>query len=159
RRGLVISEIALAMVLLVGAGLMIKSYARLIAVDVGLDPNHIMSLEINLAGMDRYRTRHGTNHYSVTPEVSNLYSKLLRRIALLQGVEYVGATSNLPPRGGPSMPFRIVGNTSPPTGETMETFYHEVSPEYFETMHIPVVRGRAFTDRDDENTPGAVIIN
>ena len=96
-----ITEVALAMVLLVGAGLMINSYARLTSVDIGMDPNNILTMEVSLSGMDRYRTRHGSNHYSVTPEVSNLYTAVLDRIAALPGVESVGMTTSLPPGGGP----------------------------------------------------------
>ena len=108
RRALVITEVALAMVLLVGAGLMINSYARLTSVDIGMDPNNVLTMEVSLSGMDRYRTRHGSNHYSVTPEVSNLYTAVLDRIAALPGVESVGMTTSLPPGGGPMLPLRVI---------------------------------------------------
>jgi putative ABC transport system permease protein len=158
RRVLVVSEIALAMVLLVGAGLMINSYARLTSVNVGLNPDKVLSMEVNLAGMDRYRTRHGTNHYSVTPEVSNFYTKVLERVALMPGVVSVAATSNLPPRNGPILPFQIIGRPREET-DSAEAGYHEVSSSYFETMRIPLLRGRPFDDRDGENAPGVVIIS
>jgi predicted permease len=162
RRSLVISEIALAMVLLVGAGLMINSYARLTSVDMGMNPDNVLTMEVNLAGMDRYRTRHATNHYSVTPAVSEMYTKAMERLALLPGVEAVASTSNLPPRYSPSMPFHIVGkpdNFERNDPNRPQTQYHEVSANYFQTMRIPLLRGRPFDARDSENGPGVVIIS
>jgi putative ABC transport system permease protein len=162
RRGLVISEIALAMVLLVGAGLMINSYARLTSVDMGMNPDNVLTMEVDLAGMDRYRTRHATNHYSVTPAVSELYTKSMERLALLPGVELVASTSNLPPRYSPFMAFHIVGkpdNFERNDPNRPQTQYHEVSANYFQTMRIPLLRGRPFDKRDSENSPGVVIIS
>lgn len=156
RRVLVVSEIALAMILLVGAGLMIKSYARLTGIDVGVDPRNVTTMEVNLFGMDRYRTRRATNHYSALPEISNFYTTALDRLASLPGVESVATTSNLPSRFSMTVPLRIVGR---PASGVSETAYHEVSPAYFRTMRIPLLRGRAFTDRDDETAPGVAIIS
>jgi putative ABC transport system permease protein len=158
RRVLVVTEIALAMVLLVSAGLMINSYARLVRVNVGVDPDNVLAFEVNLAGMDRYRTRHGTNHYAVTPEVANFYTRVMERIAALPGVESVASTSNLPPRAGSGMEFTIIGKVSDPA-DLPETAYHEVSAGYFDTMRIPLLRGRAFTDKDDATAPGVAIIS
>jgi putative ABC transport system permease protein len=162
RRGLVVAEIALAVVLLVGAGLMINSYARLTSVDVGMNPDNVLTMEVNLAGMDRYRTRHATNHYSVTPAVSELYTKAMERLAFLPGVESVASTSNLPPRYSPTMPFLIVGKTDNferNDPNRPQTQYHEVSAGYFQTMRIPLLRGRPFDNKDSENGPGVVIIS
>jgi putative ABC transport system permease protein len=159
RRVLVVSEIALAMVLLVGAGLMINSYARLTSVDVGMEPDNVLAMEVNLFGMDRFRVRHGGNHWSATPAISNLYTRALEQLALLPGVESVGATSNLPPRGGQGVPFKIVGKAAPANDQLPQSGYHEVSPRFFETMGIPLLRGRAFNDRDSETGPGVTIIS
>jgi putative ABC transport system permease protein len=156
RRGLVITEVALAMVLLVGAGLMITSYARMTNVDMGLDPDNVLTLEINLFGMDRYRIR-APNDWTATPEVSRFYTTALERLRALPGVVSVASTSNLPPRGGNFLPFEIAGR--PAADERPGTAYHEVSPGYFETLRIPIVRGRAFTDLDSQSAPGVAIVN
>ncbi len=158
RRALVITEVALAMVLLVGAGLMINSYARLTRVDIGMDPNNVLTMEVSLSGMDRYRTRHGSNHYSVTPEVSNLYTAVLDRIAALPGVESVGMTTSLPPGGGPIMPLRVIGGAAP-GADALPARYHEVNSDFFETMRIPLTRGRAFNESDNETAPAVAIIS
>ena len=159
RRVLVVVEIALAMVLLVGAGLMINSYARLTSVDVGLDPDNVLSMEVNLFGMDKFRVRRAPNHWSATPEISSFYSRALERLALVPGVESAASTSNLPPREGNLLPFKIAGGSNSVDGDRPQAGYYEVSPAYFETMRIPLLRGRAFTDRDDEIGPGVVIIS
>src|SRR5262249_55793283 len=160
RRTLVIVELALAMVLLVGAGLMIKSYARLTGVDIGLDPNDVLTFEVNLFGMDRYRVRHGSNHYSATPEISNFYAKVLERLARLPGVESVATTSSLPaPRSQMFVPFEIMGKPMESGDAGPHATYDEVSPGYFHTMRIPLLQGRPFTELDNETGPGVTIIS
>jgi putative ABC transport system permease protein len=159
RRTLVVLELALAMVLLVGAGLMIKSYARLTGVDIGLDPDNVLTFEVNLFGMDRYRVRHASNHYSATPEISNFYARVLDRLARLPGVEAVATTSNLPPRGAFFVPFEVIGKPMESGERGPHAAYHEVSPDFFHTMRIPLLQGRSFTDRDNETAPGVTIIS
>lgn len=159
RRVLVVSEIALAMVLLVGAGLMIRSYARLTSVDVGLNPDNVLSMEVNLFGMDRYRTRRDTNHWTAKPEISAFYTRALERLALLPGVQSVASTSNLPPRSGQTLSFTIIGKPDADGAGRPQASYHEVSPAYFEALRIPLLRGRPFTDLDNENAPGVAIIS
>jgi putative ABC transport system permease protein len=159
RRALVVCEIALAMVLLIGAGLMIKSYARLTSVDVGLDPDNVLSMEVNLFGMDRYRLRRATNHWTAKPEMSNFYTRALERLRSLPGVQSVASTSNLPPRNGMVLPFNILGKPTAAGDESPRAAFHEVSPAFFETMRIPLLRGRPFTDLDKETAAGVVIIS
>jgi putative ABC transport system permease protein len=159
RRTLVVSEVALAMVLLVGAGLMINSYARLTSVDVGLDPNNVLSMESNLFGMDRYRILRAPNHWTAKPEMSNFYTATLERLATLPGVQSVATTSNLPPRNGLVLRFNILGKPDTEGPDRPQAAFHEVSPRYFETMKIPLLRGRAFADSDQETGPGVVIVS
>ena len=156
RRALVVVEVAMALVLLVGAGLMINSYVRVMNVEMGLNPDNVLSMEISLAGLERYRTRHDARHFSVTPAVSTLYTDLIDRMSGLPGVTGVAVTSSLPPRGAPSPPFRVIGG--PETGN-MSAQYQEISGNYFEVMGIPLLRGRTFTELDSENGPGVAIIN
>jgi putative ABC transport system permease protein len=159
RRALVVSEIALALVLLIGAGLMINSYARLTNVDVGIDSDNVMSMDLNLFGMDRYRTLRTTSHWIAKPDISNFYSASLERIAAIPGVQSVALTSNLPPRNGMMLQFSIVGKTETTGPDRPRAAFHEVSPRFFETMKVPVQRGRAFTDSDNETGRGVVIIS
>jgi putative ABC transport system permease protein len=138
---------------------MIKSYARLTGVDIGLDPDNVLTFEINLFGMDRYRVRHASNHYSATPEISNFYTKVLERLAKLPAVESVATTSNLPPRDQTFVPFEIIGKPMESGDAGPHAAYHEISPGYFHTMRIPLLRGRPFTDLDNETGPGVAIIS
>ena len=129
RRALVVSEIALAMVLLVGAGLMINSYARMTSVQMGLDPDRVLRTQTVLMGMDRFRTRFSGNHLAAKPAVSRFYTQVLERLAALPGVESVGFTSVLPPGRGLLVPFRVIGGGALPDDAAAE--YHEVSAALF----------------------------
>ncbi len=156
-RLMVVSEVALAVVLLVGAGLMINSYSRVMRVDMGFEPENILTMEITLGGLDRYRERHASNHFTATPAVANFYTDVLDRLSVLPGVEAVGMTSFLPPRTGGFRTFATVGGDPLDVDEPIQ--YHEISNEFFETMRIPLVRGRRFSDTDSETAPGVVIVN
>jgi putative ABC transport system permease protein len=157
RRALVVSEIGLAMVLLIGAGLMINSYARATGVQMGLDPDNVLRSQTILMGMDRYRTRFSGNHSAATPAVSQFYAQVLERLAVMPGVESVGLTSVLPPGGGLRVRFRVLGGKGLPDDSAAD--YHEVSAGFFNTMRVPVLRGRAFSERDTEAAAGAIIVN
>jgi putative ABC transport system permease protein len=160
RRALVVTEVALATILLIGAGLMINSYARLTSVDVGLNPDKVVSMEVNLFGMDKFRVRRAPNQWTAKPAISEFYTNALRRLALLPGVESAATTSNLPPsfRGQP-VAFKIIGKPTAGGSDAPRTAYHEISPAYFQTLRIPLLRGRAFTDSDNETGPGVAIIS
>jgi len=158
RRALVVVEMALALVLLAGAGLMINSYVRLMSVDMGLTADNVLTMEVSFVGQDRYRVRHDQGYFSATPLISTFYTDVLARVASLPGVRSVGLTSHLPPASGPSFPIRVVAGSG--TGPVNSpTQYYETSPMFFETMEIPLLRGRAFTDLDGENAPGVAILN
>jgi putative ABC transport system permease protein len=159
RRALVVMEVAMALVLLVGAGLMINSYARLMSVDMGFRPDNLLTMEINLSGLERYRKRHNVAHFSVTPQVAIFFGEVMDRVKALPGVRSVGLTTALPPRQSFNLPFRIVGESGNPGDNGRIAGYGEVSEDYFETMGIRLVRGRAFTRADDEAAAGVVIVN
>jgi putative ABC transport system permease protein len=159
RRALVVVEVATALVLLVGAGLMINSYARLMGVDMGFRPDRLLTMEISLAGLERYRTRHDAAHFSVTPQVAEFYSEVMDRVRALPGVRAVGLTTALPPRLWMNPPFRIVGESGDPGDNGHSAQYHEVSEDYFETMGIRLIRGRVLTQADGETAAGVVIVN
>src|SRR5262245_43004174 len=159
RRALVVCEIALAMILLVGAGLMINSYARLTSVDVGLNPNNVLTMEVNLFGMDKFRVRRAGNQWTAKPAISEFYTNARQRLALLPGVESVATPMNLPPDFRSSqLRLRILAKPTTDAA-TPRSAYHEVSPTYFQTMQIPLLPGRAFTESDNESDPGVAIIS
>jgi predicted permease len=159
RRALVVIEVAMALVLLVGAGLMINSYARVMRVDMGFGPDQLVTTEINLSGLSRYRTRRNASHFTVTPQVAEFYREVMERLKNVPGVRSVGLTSGLPPRTSMTVPFRVVGQAGDPSDEFRNAQYYEVSAEFFETMGIGLRRGRTFTDADGENAAGVAIVN
>jgi putative ABC transport system permease protein len=159
RQALVVLEVAMALVLLVGAGLMINSYSRVMGVDMGFRPDNLLTFEINLSGLARYRTRHNVAHFSVTPQVAIFFSEVMDEIRALPGVRSVGITSGLPPRLGLNPPFRIVGEPGELGDDGRRAQYHEVNEDYFETMGIALVRGRTVAQTDGEVAARVAVIN
>ncbi|HVS23057.1 MAG TPA: ABC transporter permease, partial [Gammaproteobacteria bacterium] len=158
RRALGIVEVAMALVLLVGAGLMINSYVRVMRVDMGFAPDRLLTMEINLSGLARYRTRHNVAHFSVTPQAAQFFREVIDRVRSLPGVRSVGMTSALPPRQSFNLPFRVVGQPGD-RDDSHSAQYYEINAEYFETMGIGLLRGRAFTAADGEKAAGVAVIN
>ena len=157
RRSLVVSEVALALVLLIGAGLMINSYMRVMAVDAGFDPDDVMMMELNLRGHDRYRILHDAfSNYEVLPAADRLYTGILNELAALPEVEMAGLTHQLPPNPGFGFSVGIVGH---PEVENAGARYQEISPDFFRTLGIPLLRGRFFTDLDRDDSSGVAIVN
>ena len=159
RRALVVIEVAMALVLLVGAGLMINSYARVMRVNMGFTPDPLLTMEINLSGLARYRTRHNVAHFSVTPQVAVFYGEVMERVRRLPGVQAVGVTSALPPGQSMTLPFRVVGGPGDPVDEFRTAGFYEVSAEFFEAMGIGLERGRAIAEADGETAAGVAVIN
>jgi putative ABC transport system permease protein len=150
RSALVVSEVALSLVLLVGAGLMIRSFAKLNQVDPGFKPAQVLTL-----GATLLRTR-----YPEDEQVAQMFSQILDRAATVPGVLSVGAISDLPLTGSnTSDSFTIEGR--PPIAKEAEptTEYHVVTPRYFESMGIPFLSGRDFTESDTRQSPNVVVIN
>ena len=148
RNLLVISEMALAMVLLVGAGLMIKSFGRLMATRTGVDPENVLTVRVTLPGS--------------TPEATAtaFFQELEARVAALPGVQSAGLGDCFPLAGGCSG-TSIVLRDRPPVPQGMEPFVgvHWASPTYFRTMRIPLLRGRWFSESDRKGGPKVVVIN
>ncbi len=149
RASLVVAEVALALLLLAGAGLCLVGIRRARQIDAGFDPNPTL-----VAGL-----RIGMNGYD-EPRGLVFYRQLRARLAEAPGVEEAALASWFPLgfEGGPSLWVDIEGYTRAPN-ENMDVPYSIVSPRYFAAMGIPVRAGRDFTDRDDAQSPGAVIIN
>jgi macrolide transport system ATP-binding/permease protein len=137
----------MAMILLIGGGLLGKSLYRLLNVDIGLEPDHLASINVSLPA-----STYTTNEQEVAA-----VDEILRRVATLPGVESVAATSRLPLQPGNTVWIRIGGR--PFNGEHNEVHYREVSPSYFSTLKARLARGRYFTPHDDASRPLTVIVN
>jgi macrolide transport system ATP-binding/permease protein len=145
---LVVVELAIAVVLLVSAGLLGKSLNRLLHVDVGFQPDHIATLRVQLSDAT----------YAKDEQVVAAERRILSRVSSLPGVESVGVTSVLPVSfNGNTTWIRIVGR--PYNGEHNEVNERDVSSELFTTLHAKLLRGRYFTDSEDESKPKVILIN
>ncbi|MGZ8843274.1 MAG: ABC transporter permease [Pyrinomonadaceae bacterium] len=150
RSTLVVIEVALSLVLLVGAGLMIRSFAKLNEVDPGFKPAQVLTLGVTLL-----RTR-----YPEDEQVAQMYSQILERAATTPGVLSAGAIQDLPLSGSNTNDsFTIEGR--PPVAKEAEplTEYRVVTPRYFESMGIPLLSGRDFAHTDTRQSPNVVVIN
>jgi putative ABC transport system permease protein len=149
RSALVVTEMALALVLLVGAALLIRSFVGLRSVNPGLDPHNVFTFQTSLAG----------TVYSTTASVSNLTTEVVRRIESVPGVVAAASMIALPVEAGIDLPFAIVGRP-PPRGEyNGDEQWRSVSPQYFTAFKVPLLRGRAFTEGDTAAASRVVIIN
>jgi putative ABC transport system permease protein len=156
RHSLAISEVALAMVLLVGAGLMINTVLHLKQVNPGLDPRNVLIAGISLPEGGKYLARvPGGDMENPSPLVHTFYQELLERVAAAPGVESVGMLSQMI-RGST---FSIMGRPVPAPDRRPETAFTEVSPAFFHTLRIPLKKGRFLTEADRQNTPWAAVVN
>src|SRR3984957_8124429 len=145
---LVVVELSMAVVLLVGAGLLGKSFYRLLHVDTGLVPDHLATLQVAAVG----------DSYQKEQQQINLQRELRARLSRLPGVNSVAFTSRLPLGDGDGTTgFRIVGR--PYHGEHNEVAYRAVSANYFSTIQARLMHGRYFADDEDVSRPSVVIIN
>jgi predicted permease len=147
---LVASESALALALLAGAGLMIRSFAALSAIDPGFNPHHLLTMIVSTAGAKN----------AAATDRSAFYKQALDHIRALPGVVSDSATNHLPLAGDEwNLPFFIEGRPIPKRGDELGGVYRVVLPGYFRTMDIAFLRGRDFTEHDNQNAPGVAIIN
>ena len=147
---LVVTEMALALVLLVGAALLIRTFAELRSANPGLDARNVLTLQTSLAG----------GAYTNTAKVDNFTTQVVRRVENVAGIEAAASAIALPVETGIDLPFDIAGK-SPPTGRdnSGDEQWRSVSPHYFQVFKIPLVRGRVFTETDVGNSARVVIIN
>ena len=147
---LVIAETALALVLLAGAALLLRSFAGLRAVDPGFNTHQLLAFETSLAGGD----------YSRTAQVAELVRRATERLQALPGVKSAGSTFVLPMSGmNTDLPFSIQGRPPAKGDYTGDEQWRSVSPGYFGTMQMPLLRGRGITERDTGSAPLVVVIN
>jgi putative ABC transport system permease protein len=150
RAVLVVSEIALAMLLLVGAGLLFKSFARLSQVSPGFSTDHIL-----IANIVRSPAAYSDRNVRL-----NFFDRLFEQVSALPGVRSVGAVSVLPVTGmGSALHFNIQGRPPRSPAEYTITGYRVVSAGYLKTMGVPLISGRWIEDRDREGAPGIVVVN
>jgi predicted permease len=150
RNALVVSEFAMAMVLLAGAGLILRSFVGLFAVDSGFDPRNVVSMVVSVTG-----TREADP--SSRPV---FFQDLVARVRALPDVQQASAINHLPLVGDIwRFGFVIAGRPLPRQGEVPSAAYRVVLPAYFQTMRIPLLKGRDFTDRDVLSSPHVAVIN
>ena len=147
---LVVFEIALSLMLLVGAGLLLKSFARLRGVSPGFDAGNVLAVRLSLPAA----------RYSSGASVKLLYDKISSRIAVLPGVERVSAASALPLSGLIARTtFTIAGRPPAKVSDVPFAQHRWVGPDYFQTMKIPLVGGRDLSDRDSDQSPNVIVID
>jgi predicted permease len=150
REMLVVAELALSLVLLVGAGLLLNSFLKLQAVDPGFHQHNLLSATVSLAGATQY----------VGPARETFYRQLLERLNAIPGVTEASAINHLPLAGDMWGTDVVIENRPlPPAGQDAGATFRVSRPDYFKTMGVPFRAGRDFTERDAPDAPGVVIVN
>jgi putative ABC transport system permease protein len=147
---LIVSEVALSIVLLVGAGLLVKSFMRLRNVNPGFDAQRVLTASLSLPSVK----------YQKDEQQTRFIEQVTARAAQIPGVEAVGAIMPLPFSGNNiSISYAVDGQPEPPPGERPISDARIITPGYLRAMSIPVIRGRAFTEQDTANSPKVILIN
>jgi putative ABC transport system permease protein len=149
RSGLVVAEIAAALVLLVGAALLVQSFQRLQNVDPGFDPKNVLTMRVPLSDAK----------YAEPGRSANFLHQVLERVAALPGVQAAGTTTQLPLRGGGDTYFKIEGRPFASSNEQVTALDPAISSDYLRAMGIPLISGRPFTDQETREPEKKVIIN
>ncbi len=149
RSSLVVVEVALALMLLISSGLMIKSFVELLLVKPGMNPSNLLTLELSLS----------PKKYSDLKTQTAFFTNVVNRTQNLPGVESVAGASTLPLSGGSSTIFNIEGRPVPPENQLPWAGFQWVTPNFFRTLNIPLIKGREFSEGDNETTPKVVVIN
>jgi predicted permease len=149
RGALIVAEVALAVTLLAGAGLLIKSFLRLQAVDPGFKPEQVLTFELDVPD----------SRYKEDDDKTRFFRTAVERFAALPGVRSAGGVIVLPLRGSFNLSFTVNGWPPPKPGQepTLET--RVATPGYFQTVGIPLLKGRYFTPQDDERAPQVALIS
>lgn len=150
RHVLVASEVALALVVLCGAGLMIESMARLLRVDPGFNPKNVLTMEMALPQEDLYNGPPGDARFCQAID---------ERLGAIPGVIAVGAVAHLPMHGNATRAFEIEGQPDPGPGNGAGANYSVACPGYFHALGVPLLEGREFNHKDTLTSPEVIIIN
>jgi putative ABC transport system permease protein len=147
---LVISEVAVALVLMAGAGLVLRSLGRLQEAPVGFQPDHLLIADFPISATT----------YAKPSQRYQFFDQLVTRARMLPGVRSAGAATFLPVSGGGSIiHFNIEGRPPKSAHDFVAAGYRAITPGYFETLGLPLLKGRLFTDSDNETSPPVVILN
>jgi putative ABC transport system permease protein len=149
RHLLIVFEVALSLVLLIGAGLLLRSFRQLQAVNAGFTPQQALTARLSPAGAG----------YRADAAYINYYRQVIERISVIPGVEAVGAINTLPLSKGPTAGYRIEGSPLLTPDKWPGANYRSVSSDYFRALNIPLVQGRAFTEGDNAEAPLVMIVN
>jgi putative ABC transport system permease protein len=150
RNLLVVTELALAVVLLIGAGLMLKSFQRLQDVNPGFNSQNLLTLELPIS----------TTRYPTSAQQMTAFQQIAQRLEKVNGVEAVGAVFSLPLGGQrASRSYTVEGQAPQSSAKDARASYNAISPNYLRTMSIPLLKGRDFNEHDLVGPPAAVIVN
>ena len=149
RHALIVAEVALSVVLLAGAGLLFRSFLQLQSVNAGFTPEQVLTARLSPSG-EKFKTDSDYIKY---------YENVLARIGALPGVREAGVINTLPLQKGPTFRFRVEGRAPLPIDKWPPANYRSVSPNYFHVLNIPVLQGRPFSDRDNEQAPTVLLVN
>jgi putative ABC transport system permease protein len=150
RHALVASEVALALVVLCGAGLMIKSLSRLLGVNPGLNPKNVLTMQMSLPQEDLYNG---------PPGLPRFCQELEEHVSVIPGVVSASAVGHLPFEGNAGRGFQIEGQPPADPEHMPNANYSVACPNYFRTMGVDLLKGREFTDQDIVSAPGVIVIN
>jgi putative ABC transport system permease protein len=149
RSGLLVAEVALSIVLLTGATLLLRSFAKVTNVDPGFNPDRVLAFQVSLPAVA----------YTEDPQRLAFYDALLGGLESQAGVESAGLVQTLPMRGDYRLSFGLPSRPPYPPGQEPSAYYRSISPHYFEALSIPIVRGRAFTPQDSASSQPVAIVD
>ena len=149
RHALIIAEVALSVVLLAGAGLLFRSFMRLQAVNAGFTAHQVLTAQVAPAGPK----------YQDDADSVAFFDQVVERARTIPGVISAGSINTLPLTGGPTISFSVEGRPVVTPDKLVPTNFRTVSPDYFQTMSIPVMQGRDFTPEDRSGAPRKLLIN
>jgi len=149
RGAIVVAEVALALTLLIGAGLMLRSFARLQNVNPGYNAENVLAVGLSIPAA----------RYKEEPQVVAFYERLLDQVSTMPGARSAGLVDALPLAGGSYLSFVIEGRVLQPTDNEPDAEHRVVSPGYFKAMGIPLIRGRLLSERDHAQSPFATVIS
>jgi putative ABC transport system permease protein len=149
RQLLVVFQVSMAVMLVIGAGLLVKSFWLLQRVDPGFESEHVLSAGLTLT----------ISKYSEPEQINNFHKQLLERISALPGVKHATIAYDHPLASNWIDSFQIEGRVLPVESRSQSANFVPIGPEYFDTVGLKLVTGRRFTPQDDENHPGVVVVN
>ncbi|MHB8484388.1 MAG: ABC transporter permease [Candidatus Acidiferrales bacterium] len=149
QNSLVVVQVALSMILLIGSGLLIRSFLALMTQDPGFDPSHVVTMQIDLP----------PSKYSTSAQMISFYNNILRQVESLPGVTAATISSALPVNASRLSPMLAEGQPVVPFPQRPIVNIETISPDYAKVMRVPLIRGREFTAQDNENAPTVAIVN